>query len=126
MKVPVPTVAACLVAAVMTTHVPLARAASDFGVVSAAGALGTTTAWSYDSAPVAVGGARYAASSRSDYGLNQASSSTKRGASAYAGSLWWISTPSVAASGPAAPISPRRWRGARPPQVLPVPGWATS
>lgn len=89
MKVPVPTVAACLVAAAMTPHVPLAHAASDYGLVSAAGALGTNTSWSYDIAPVAVSAARYAASAHSDYGVNQASSSTKPGASAYAGSLWW-------------------------------------
>lgn len=89
MKAPVATVAACLVAGAMTTHVPLARAASEYGLVSAAGAVGTTPIWSYDTAPVSVGGARYAASARSDYGINQASSSTKPGAHAYAGSLWW-------------------------------------
>ena len=83
-------VAAALIAGVLTIHAPAASAAlADYGLLSGAGELGGTTNWTSDNTLVSVGGPGYAASAQTDYGTNQAASATSINTVAYAGGLWW-------------------------------------
>jgi hypothetical protein len=83
-------VTATLLAGALAIHASAASAAlPDYGLISGAGALNTSTQWTYDNTLVSVSGTGYTASAQTDYGINQATSGTTSNTLAYAGSLWW-------------------------------------
>lgn len=92
---------ATLLAGALALQAPVASAAlPDYGLISAAGALGTETQWAYDNSLVSVSGDGYTASAQTTYGINQATSGTTSNTLAYAGSLWWDQYTITGGTGP--------------------------
>lgn len=84
------TVLMALFTSAVVFHSPVASAAlADHGLISGAGAVGTTTRWANDASEVSVVGPTFTASAQTHYGVNQATSGTTSNTLAYAGSLWW-------------------------------------